>query len=100
MASRGAPHLSGLCPDDDSYQYIGKPQISSGVWLCLHPSDSIDLEHSIKLDMIIPTKLAMNHASSGTATTTFEGRTEVDVVKLLKRPNVQKIIQQIANNTP
>ena len=50
--------------------------------------------------MIIPTKLAMNHASSGTATTTFEGRTEVDVVKLLKRPNVQKIIQQIANNTP
>jgi hypothetical protein len=50
--------------------------------------------------MITPTKLAMNHASSGTATTTFEGRTEVDVVKLLKRPNVQKIIQQIANNIP
>jgi hypothetical protein len=39
----------------------------------------------------------MNHASSGTATTTFDGRTEVDVVKLLKRPNVQRIIQQIAN---
>jgi len=42
----------------------------------------------------------MNHASSNTAKTTFEGRTEVDVVALLKRPNVQQIIQQVAKNIP
>jgi hypothetical protein len=50
--------------------------------------------------MMTATKLAKNHASSGTATTTFEGRTEVDVRELLKRPNVQKLIQQVAENTP
>jgi len=46
------------------------------------------------------TKLSKNHAASNTAKTTFEGRTEVDVVELLKRPNVQKIIQQVAKNIP
>jgi hypothetical protein len=50
--------------------------------------------------MMTATKLAKNHASSATAKTTFEGRTEVDVVELLKRPNVQKLIQQVAENTP
>jgi len=50
--------------------------------------------------MIIPTKLSKNHASSATAKTTFEGRTEVDVVELLKQPNVQKLIQQMVKNTP
>jgi hypothetical protein len=46
------------------------------------------------------TKLSKNHAASNTAKTTFEGRTEVDVVELLKRPNVQQIIQQVAKNIP
>ena len=50
--------------------------------------------------MMAATKLAKNHASSTTTTTTFEGRTEVDVRELLKKPNVQKLIQQVAENTP
>lgn len=50
--------------------------------------------------MTTATKLAKNHVSSTTATTTFEGRTEVDVRELLKKPNVQKLIQQVAENTP
>ena len=50
--------------------------------------------------MMTATKLAKNHARSATATTTFEGRTEVDLVALLKRPNVQRLIQQVAENTP
>jgi len=48
--------------------------------------------------MMTATKLAKNHASSATAKTTFEGRTEVDVIELLRRPNVQKLIQQVAQN--
>ena len=46
---------------------------------------------------MITTKLSKSHASGNTAKTTFEGRTEVDVVEL---PKVQQIIQQVAKNIP
>ena len=49
--------------------------------------------------MMTATKLAKNHTSSTTATTTFEGRTEVDVRELLNRPNVKEIIRKVAENT-
>ena len=46
------------------------------------------------------TKLSKSYLNSTTTTTTYEGRTEVDVRELLNRPNVKKLIQEVAKNTP
>jgi hypothetical protein len=40
------------------------------------------------------TNFAKNNAYSGTATATYEGRTEVNVDELLRKPNVIKILRQ------
>ena len=40
------------------------------------------------------TNLAKNSAYNGTATTTYEGRTEVNLAELLRKPNVIKILRQ------
>lgn len=42
------------------------------------------------------TKLAPNHTTSTTTNTTYDGRTEVNVQELLKRPNVKQIIEEIS----